>query len=217
MVREKKNKLLIFGLLATAVIGIIALSPSIYAIVEPHITINMDPGQTTKPFIINDTATNTEIFSVDADGSTKLGNIVNLNFGQQGVIQVPSTASGSNPDTLAVWQIVKDPSVSDNYIVFVESTVIGNIRQVSGGGETAFGLFRSTDGITWQSVQVAPGSAGTFQAEFGNLTFHEPVLGAQFIAVGVYTTSSSGVGEVKDISVTSAIDLPTGYSLERIS
>ena len=65
---EKRKQLLFFGILVVGFIGIGAASPTIYAIVEPHITINMDPGQTTKPFQINDNL-GTEIFSVDTDGT----------------------------------------------------------------------------------------------------------------------------------------------------
>ena len=65
---KQSKKLLFFGLLAGGIIGLVASSPTIYAIVEPHITINMDPGQTTKPFVINDD-TATEVFSIDVDGT----------------------------------------------------------------------------------------------------------------------------------------------------
>ena len=51
---KQSKKLLIFGILAAGIISLVASSPTIYAIVEPHITINMEPAQTTKPFEIKD-------------------------------------------------------------------------------------------------------------------------------------------------------------------
>ena len=68
------KKLLIFGVLAGTAITLFAFTPTIYAIVEPHITINMDPGQTTKPLQIKNSG-GTEVFSVDVDG-TLFPNIV---------------------------------------------------------------------------------------------------------------------------------------------
>ena len=64
---EKRKQFLFFGILVAGFIGLVAFSPTIYAIVEPHITITMDPGQTTKPFVINDNV-GSEVFSVDVDG-----------------------------------------------------------------------------------------------------------------------------------------------------
>jgi len=66
-VLEKRKQFLFFGILAV-VIGLVAFSPAIYALVEPHIIINMDPGQTTKPFQIKDNL-GTVVFSVDTDGT----------------------------------------------------------------------------------------------------------------------------------------------------
>jgi len=66
------KKLLVFSILAGVIIGLVAFSPTIYAIVEPHIIINMDPGQTTKPFVIKDNI-GSEVFSVDVDGTISPG------------------------------------------------------------------------------------------------------------------------------------------------
>ena len=45
------QKAVIIGI---SLFALIIISPQIYAAVEPHITITMDPGQTTKPFQIKD-------------------------------------------------------------------------------------------------------------------------------------------------------------------
>jgi len=76
------QKLTIFTVIVVA--SIIA-SPFVYAAVEPHITINMELGQTTKPFVINDD-TGTEVFSVDVDG-TITGSTVKIVT--NGVLNVP--------------------------------------------------------------------------------------------------------------------------------
>lgn len=65
---ENIKKLFLFTILSVGIISGVILSPEIWAIVEPHITITMEPGQTTKPFVINDDS-GTEVFSVDVDGT----------------------------------------------------------------------------------------------------------------------------------------------------
>lgn len=50
MYYDSKNKRnLLFTILSVGIISGVILSPKIWAIVESHITITMDPGQTTKP------------------------------------------------------------------------------------------------------------------------------------------------------------------------
>jgi len=216
MALKQSNKLLMFSLLAGTAIGLIAFSPTIYAIVEPHITINMDPGQTTKPFVINDTATNTEVFSVDVDGSIKSANVVILHFEQTGVIPIPQNQSLTNLKELAVWQVVKEPGVSDNFIILFEESLTGNFRTVNGTGTAFLGFFSSNDRINWGLEEVAGASGTTFVVNFAGLTNDVSPLNTQFLAFGLYTTNASTNGEARDISGTYIVILPVGYSLERI-
>ncbi len=65
---ENIKKLFLFTILSIGIISGVILSPEIWAIVEPHITITMEPGQTTKPLQIKDSS-GTEVFSVDTDGT----------------------------------------------------------------------------------------------------------------------------------------------------
>lgn len=62
------RRLFLFAILSVGIVGGLVSGPSIWAAVEPPITITMDPGQTTKPIQIKDNLGN-EVFSVDTDGT----------------------------------------------------------------------------------------------------------------------------------------------------
>jgi len=213
---KQSKKLLFFGLLAGGIIGLVASSPTIYAIVEPHITITMDPGQTTKPFVINDD-TSTEVFSINPDGSFSASNVVMLHFEEKGVINVPSGTLKSSPQLLAVWQLVKEPGISDNKVFFSKSILSGQLRSVNGLGSAQFANYISTDGINWTTEGVinAGSSSTTFSPEsrlrLNNFLFSDP----QFFAFGLHT-DADGIGEAKEISGTTTYILPAGHSLVRI-
>ena len=212
-----RQKFLIFGLLVGGIFGLVAFSPTIYAIVEPHITINMDPGQTTKPFVINDTATGTEVFSINPDGSFSAGNIVVLHFEQKGITSVPQGFSRlGNLKELAVWQVIREPGVSDNFIIEFEESVTGQVKRTQGTGSTVFGFYTSADRINWNLREGVFGNTPTFLADVARGTNGTPPLTTEFLAFGLANNNADTAGEVKDISGTYIIILPVGYSLERI-
>jgi len=208
------RKFLIFGLLAGTTIALIAFSPTIYAIVEPHITITMDPGQTTKPFAINDDQS-TEVFSINPDGSFSAGNIVVLHFEQKGIITIPQETLSDDPLLLAVWQVVKDPGVSDNLIYFTDAAVTAQLKRVSGPSTgVAFGFYHSEDGIDWDDRVRAVTSSTVFSPRAGAL--EQVFVDDSFFAFGVHTNRIDTAGEAKDVSGAVTMTLPAGYSLERI-
>jgi len=210
---EKRKQFLFFGILIVGFIGLVAASPTIYAIVEPHITINMEPGQTTKPFVINDDQ-GTEVFSINPDGSFSAGNVVVLHFEQKGVITIQQGLSQTNLGELAVWQVVKDPGVAD-FRIIADLYISGQIRNTQGTGSADFGIFTSVDRINWNGEQSFPGGSSTF---FTFETKTESFLSTdtEFIAFGLRNFGADTAGEVKDASGTIIAILPTGYSLERI-
>jgi len=142
---EKRKQFLFFGILIVGFIGLVAASPTIYAIVEPHITINMDPGQTTKPLVINDN-TGTEVFSVDVDGTispsgTGTGGITSFEFFQKS--PVTFFADRDNPFVFAKWRLTWNLSAGTPKISLTKNmdTVSGEIRGlgVDGSGAAATG------------------------------------------------------------------------------
>jgi len=154
---KQSKKLLFFGLLAGGIIGLVASSPTIYAIVEPHITINMEPGQTTKPFQINDDQ-GTEVFSVDVDGTitpsgTGTNGLTAFEFFQKS----PMTffADRDNPFVFAKWRLTWNLSAGTPQITIIKNLdiVSGEIRGLGVGGSGAAGTgdlgvsgFTITDG-----------------------------------------------------------------------
>ena len=144
---EKRKQFLFFGILIVGFIGLVAASPTIYAIVEPHITIDMDPGQTTKPFVINDD-TGSEVFSIDVDGTitpsgttTGTGGITSFEFFQKS----PMTffADRDDPFVFAKWRLTWNLDAGTPKITLTKNmdTVSGEIRGlgVDGSGAAATG------------------------------------------------------------------------------
>jgi len=213
---KQSKKLLFFGLLAGGIIGLVASSPTIYAIVEPHITINMEPAQTTKPFVINDDVSS-EVFSINPDGSLSSGNFVMLHFEQKGTITIPKEASFNDPEILAEWRVVKDPGVSDGFIFISTGSVLGEVKRVNGTNTgVGFHFYISEDGIDWDERMSASTSATIFNPRADLIAHTFPNVGNEFFAFGVHTNAPDTVGEVKDIAGTVVIMLPAGYSLERV-
>ena len=154
---EKRKQFLFFGILIVGFIGLVAASPTIYAIVEPHITINMDPGQTTKPFVINDD-TGTEVFSVDVDGTTTAGDLTAFEFFQKETLQF--TGDGiSNRVTLAKWRLTWDLDAAST---IKKTTQFSNGAWISGEirspGQTGGAIAGAGLGVV--SIAVTNGGSG---------------------------------------------------------
>jgi len=213
---KHSKQLLIFGILAGGILGLIASGPTIYAIVEPHITIIMEPGQITKPLQISDDQ-GTEVFSINPDGSFTAGNIVVMHFEQKGIITMPLGFRSPALKELAVWKIVKDPAVADNNRIYSDLEVLtGLSKKTQGTSSIQFGIFSSPDGTTWNS-EVGSGSSGaSFSTFFSSNHQFQLRTDAQFIAFGVRTFNDDTAGEFKDVSGTLIAILPVGYSIEKI-
>jgi len=135
-------------------IAIVVSVPIVYALVEPSIIINMDAGQTTKPFLINN-ENGTEVFSVDTTGiifpsvggagssfsagDTGLG-LVLLSFQQTAEISQTITATGEdNFEQLAKWRIdfngVQNDASPDSSLagVFLLNTYLNGFIKSSAG------------------------------------------------------------------------------------
>jgi len=213
---RQSKKFLVIGLIAIGSILSFAFSEEVRAIVEPHITIIMEPSQTTKPFQINDDQ-GTEVFSINPDGSFTAGNIVVMHFEQKGIITMPLGFRSPALKELAVWKIVKDPAVADNNRIYSDLEVLtGLSKKTQGTSSIQFGIFSSPDGTTWNS-EVGSGSSGaSFSTFFSSNHQFQLRTDAQFIAFGVRTFNDDTAGEFKDVSGTLIAILPVGYSIEKI-
>ena len=192
---KQSKQFLIFGLLACVILGVLVSSPTIYAIVEPHITITMDPGQTTKPLVINDD-TGTEVFSVDVDGTISpsgatigTGDITSFEFFQK--TPVTFFADRDNPFVFAKWTLTWNLDAGTPKITLTKNMdiVSGEIRGLDVGGSGAsatgsLGLNRPTitnlgSGylpnisipITITGGGGSGGAAEAFADNFGQLSF----------------------------------------------
>ncbi len=139
---EKKNKLLIFGFIGLATVSLIAFSPAIYAAIEPHITITMDSGQTTNPFVIKDDS-NDDVFTIDTEGHIspehewrELKYTANSQFSwtNSSIFDTLPTDLTLNSQVLALWTIdvdnqdVDSDGVKDYWLANGFSFITGQMR-----------------------------------------------------------------------------------------
>ena len=218
---KQSKQLLIFGILAGGILGLIASSPTIYAIVEPHITINMDPGQTTKPFQINDDL-GSEVFSVDADGVLSSSGLKVLSFEQGPVIETTNVGI-DNAVELAKWRIdfASPPTQGDKPpLRIVDAYVSGQIKTTNTASFAIFGYAISTDDTTW----TPKCTIGTNQLVFGgdfcvqdqDTIFDETTSDVGYISVRLYTFSFPEPMQVKNAIVNLIIVLPEGATITRV-
>ncbi len=213
---KHSKQLLTFGILAAGIIGLVAATPTIYAIVEPHITINMDPGQTTKPFEIKDDL-GTEVFSVNPDATISSANYADLVFKQESAVNVdgPAGDTVSNPVFLAKWQLTKQAGTTDSFKILPSTTLYGTGLRSSGTNAVVCEGFTSTDGINWNDFTpriIFQNNQFTNNADSASGIFiDEDEL---FFAIACY--GGNAVGTIKEITFNGRIDLPLGYSIERV-
>jgi len=202
---KQSKKFLVFGLLAASVLGMLSFSEEVRAIVEPHITINMEPSQTTKPFVINDD-TGTEVFSVDVDGTitpagttTGSNGLTSFEFFQKS----PVTFFGDrdNPFVFAKWRLTWNLSGGTPKITLIKNLdiVSGEIRGlgIDGSGAAATGDL----GVS-QITVTDPGSGYP-----PDTRFPVTITGDGSGAIGEAIVSSDGT--VRSISV---IEEGSGYT-----
>ena len=217
---EQSRKLLMFGLIAGTAIGLIVYSPTIYAIVEPHITINMDPGQTTKPFVINDTATNTEVFSVNPDGSFFAANVAQLHFGQNSEVSVAAGDVLATPKILARWNIIHPAGEEAAKPVNWGSVMTAVGTRDSGSSSIRLVMLTSVDnGSTWStSSHSVIGFGSSFsdrqdRQEIAIFSFPGDLTDLAFAAIN---DNGATTGRWKEIESSVIIFLPSNYKVVKV-
>jgi len=211
---EKRKQFLFFGILIVGFIGLVS-SPTIYAIVEPHITINMEPGQTTNPFQINDDQ-GTEIFSINPDSTFSTANYVDLVFKQESEVNVSAGQNITNPVILATWKLTKQPGITDSVKTFSFASLTGTGLKSSGTFNVFCGTISSEDGINWFDSGVKlffKTSQFTNRAESGTFSLFDT---ASFFGLACFGAENDEVGVMKELTFNGRIYLPLGYSIERV-
>ena len=217
MILEKHN-FLIFGLVAGIAIGFFAFGP-IYAIVEPHITITMDPGQTTKPFVINDD-TGSEVFSVNPDGSFFAANVAQLHFGQNSEVSVAAGDVLATPKILARWNIIHPAGEEAAKRVTWGSVLTAVGIRDSGSNTIRLVMLTSVDnGSTWSTSDHSVfGFGSSFSAsqdtqEVAIFSFPNDLTDLAFAAI---SGDGATTGRWKEIESSVIIFLPSNYKVVRV-
>lgn len=215
---KRSKQFLFYGVLIVGFIGLVAASPTIYAIVEPHITITMDPGQTTKPFVINDDA-GTEVFSVDVDGTISPSKSFVYQQDAGNVITVPAINDFNNQLIIAQWGVDR----VGNYDLDIPSDgeyVAGEIRRVSGTGILHVEFCNSADGgATWgfgfaSIIGNSPTFFHDFEFDSGIVRFGD--LDTNEIAVCAWNDDVTSVFEIQRLHMVSNTILPADVTVTEI-
>ena len=188
---KQSKKLLVFGILAVGILGLIASSPTIYALVEPHITITMEPAQTTKPFQINDDQ-GTEVFSVDVDGTIFPSSGVTSKI-ILGAISEGSTLSAGQTSCAAPFQSLDISCSSDNGFV-TPTTMTAKVLRFGADSSTLTAPITITlqlNTIDTSLVLIVPAGASTAEVTGSVLITKGDAIRFQAIA-------SAGTGSVND-------------------
>ena len=191
---ENIKKLFLFTILSIGIISGVVLSPEIWAIVEPHITITMDPGQTTKPFVINDDS-GSEVFSVDVDGTinpTSAGTdgLTSLEFYRGPALQFNNIQT--DPLVLAKWRLQWNLDTDPGSI-----PIAGNGGMLSGELRTVDQIGGASAGVRLEAVRidVTNGGSGYTSA---------PTLTIQRIGSTVIATANISGGSVTSVDIISS-------------
>ena len=213
---EKRKKFLFFGILVVGFIGLVAASPAIYAIVEPHITITMDPGQTTKPFQIKDDL-GTEVFSVNPDGTFKAANIVQIHATKKDLFQYSNNINNGRGDFFGVWEVTKQPGVENLFLIASSCQGQVEAHEISGPSTSRAGFYESTDNeasydeANTRNINSAP---LVLRAMFPQSTSFDPNV--THIAIGMSYFSDGNVGEARNFNFSCLLHLPEGVTITRV-
>jgi len=208
------KKLFLFAVLSVGMISVLALSPSIWAIVEPHITINMDPGQTTKPFTINDDS-GTDVFSIGTDGS--VNDLQVMTFASDSTpITISILNTISNPVILAEWHIDRGTVTEPLLIISNDPVMVGLGKRDTGTGSIAVGWYSSNDGITWSSRASTGFTFSTFRDWNTNTGEGFVQDNANYIALIAYNSDGNTSGQITDVSAFHGMVIPKSFTLTRL-
>lgn len=214
MQAENTKKLFIFSILTISIIGtFLIFSSEVMALVEPHITITMEPGQTTKPFQIKDDQ-GTDVFAVDVDG-TITGSTSEMLVSSDTITTVSANKTQTNPLVLSKWQITKSRGI-DLSPRLIEAALIGSGRVTSGTGFILLEFQRSTDDITYATSFSLSTNDSVFTQKLANANPFNLQNNVRFYRVVMYNTDGATTGEWESFKVWIEQMLPATYSMQKI-
>lgn len=203
---KHSKQLLIFGIFAAGITGLIASSPTIYAIVEPHITITMDPGQTTKPLQINDDL-GSEVFSVDVDGTISPNPSNEFSYVQtppNTFITIGTANVQNNPVLIAHWGVDTVPAGRLHFTTHASQVISGEHQKLSGAGSIFVAWCISDDGgLTWDFDATSIGGNQIVVTLDFSTNAGVSVLGGSDtdeVAICGWNTDGSTSGQVRNLS-----------------
>ncbi len=206
-------------------VALVILIPTVYALVEPQIVIPIVSGQSPigqQPLEIKDNI-GTNVFAVASDGTVKRGNLIIVHHSQDPVFNITDCTTAQPidcMDEIAVWQIVRDPSVvswNDDMLVRDSAIFIGQCS-LGGSNDLAFrGSANTTFSETGMQWIAGINGIGCNDLTIDFDDFAVLSFGTQEINfVGFGIRGSSTTGTVSEFSGTMELQLPFGHTLVRV-
>lgn len=194
------DKLFLVAILSVGIISGVIVSPEIWAIVEPHITINMESGQTTKPFTIND-VNGDAVFQVNTDSSLSTSAFEEINFASSLVSTVVGETQNS-PKLLWHIDIQENGNESDEWEAQIEYAIVNaQVIRDSGTGICRLSILESRDDTaTWTTQLQTGANDGIKKQLFSTITDQTIQDDVTDIALALYNTDGSTTCTFHDIS-----------------
>ncbi len=225
-------------------VALVIAIPTVFALVEPSIIINMEPSQTTKPIQLKDNL-GTEVFSVDVNGtifpeqvSTNLrdfdGGVKIIVFNQISEVAFATDNLGdfNTWNVFATWRIDYNSLSDDDSgvgtfpfpVMDPDKTIISGFLKSSNGIVDATVAIRdSFDGSTWSNIVGIQRDNTVFiaqQASASSSSVCERTSLAQdecFISIRLGTDTATAItATVKDLEVYMQLVMPSQTTLTRI-
>ena len=204
------------SIVVISVVSTLAFGPQVMALVEPHITITMDPSQATKPFQVNDDQ-GTNVFSINPDSTFSSVNYADLVFKQESEVNVIAGQNLTNPVILAEWKLTKKPGITDSAKTFSSISITATGLKTNTENRNLFcGLIQSSDEMTWQSIRQVVFTTNQFTNKFESTGGGAMQSNPLFLASACWGSEDVVVGTIKEITINARMNLPVGYSIERI-
>jgi hypothetical protein len=208
------RKTVILSALFVSLTGLLfTFSSEVMAVVEPHITITMDLGQTTKPFQIKNEQ-GSGVFTINPDGTvTSSTSEILVSKNTLTIISVNDTQS--DPVIFGKWEITKLGGI-DISPRLIEAALMSSGKITSGTGRINVEIQRSTNDISYTGLMSVQVSDPFFS--FATQGFNPFNLSGdtRFYRVVAYNTDGATSGELESFKVWMEQILPATYTMQKI-
>lgn len=206
-------------------VGFVITIPYAYSAVEPSIIINMESGQTTKPFQIKDNL-GADVFTIDVDGTIfpapVSASAVPLTFSFQSdnavAVIMNSGETELNPQLLLQVDTTNPDLSAVNFIRAGHTIIINEGKRDSGSGNCQIGWVRSTNGGT--TYTDIGSEQSTSSASFTSMTDTSTFLiledNTTNFGLGIYSSDGSTTCTFQNIVAFTEFYFVEGWTINQV-